>query len=421
MPFFSKLSQKQIIGLFAGLFVIFVISILTFVQLTGNQKSSQQNNSSANSDKSVSFSSSNSSTNSNSNYSNNSNSVANSGNLSNQSSNFINNSNNSSNSNSTSSENQNPTKSINSSNKNGENGNSNQNLYFKGKIGDKNIRVIFEVNIGFADKRLQETGIVPSIVYAEGKYIYEGISKSVIDLNCEFYLGGLNINTCTEIVDNKKTGFWYFGGNDKTGFWNQQFVSNTEKEPNSVKIELVKIEPFKIEDFLVKSGSLTNLKKNNISVEDRKLWYQKLKWTQSCEDNSSDFEILGDTSGQMKFLNLSDTEFLVNIKCNCGAYQCWNNLVYYDEKNDISKLLEFDSYKENGDKTKTNLLTSLGFDLITKKLESFNKYAGHGGCGYKGNYKWNDTLKSFELTDFKQNSDCNNIDKMKNWKIIYQK
>ena len=86
MPFFSKLSQKQIIGLFAGLFVVFCLSILAFVQLTGNQKSSQQNNSLANSEQSVSFPNSNFSSNSN-NSSNSAILSTNSGNSSTQSSN----------------------------------------------------------------------------------------------------------------------------------------------------------------------------------------------------------------------------------------------------------------------------------------------------------------------------------------------
>lgn len=293
--------------------------------------------------------------------------------------------------------------------------------YFKGNIDKKPIRMV--LNYSCISMPICHEQVIT------GNYIYENVSKNKLQLNCTFLGAGIAKFECqeTEIIDSdnlgqtsKTTGIW----SRKTAPSNADKITGTWSNPDKTKtlpFSLEKTEEFNLENFLVKKESLTDLKKDNISIEDRKLWYQKLKWSRECEDNSSDFEILGDRSGQMEFLNLSNTELLVDINCNCGAYQCWHNLVYYDEKNDVSKLLEFDSYNDDGNKIKKNLLTLPSFDPKAKTIETLNKYTGHGGCGYAGDYKWNNSLKKFELTEFRQNTDCNDINKMKNWKVIYQK
>ena len=187
-------------------------------------------------------------------------------------------------------------------------------------------------------------------------------------------------------------------------FSSQQTISNS----NSIS-----------QSSLINSQGSTSLKKDSISVEDRKFWYQKLKWSEMCEDRFS-WRSDENESG-VKFLNLSDTEFLVEISCGYGPYQRWSNFVYYDEKNDISKLLEFDSYDEKSNKIKIDILTSAGFDSKTKTFRTWNKYVGHGGCGYIGDYKWDNDLKSFELTEFRQYTDCEKPIGDSNWKVIYQK
>jgi Protein of unknown function (DUF1176) len=388
MQFFSKLSQKQIIGLFAGLFVIFVISILAFVQLTGNQKSAQQNNLS------------NSSTNSNQNPTNNSVIYNSQSSVSPNSNSAI-----------SSQENvSNPTSSVQNSNISIEN--NPEKHYFKGKIADLPIKIILE----YYSYR-------GNYILNGGKYLYEKQGK-IIDLKVNYTCGQDDCRGyLNEFVDNSKTGFFIITSAETRGFYGDNINGTWTNPENTVKLpfSLEKVEKFNLEDFLVKKESFADLKKDNLSVEDRKLWYQKLQWTKMCEDNSSDFEILGDTSGQMEFSNFSDTEFLVDINCNCGAYQCWHNLVYYDEKNDVSKLLEFDSYNDDGNKIKKNLLTLPSFDPKAKTIETLNKYAGHGGCGYSENYEWQNNLKNFELVKFTQNSDCNNPVGEDKWKVIYQK
>lgn len=57
----------------------------------------------------------------------------------------------------------------------------------------------------------------------------------------------------------------------------------------------------------------------------------------------------------------------------------------------------------------------------SRKDRTFNKYAGHGGCGYVGDYDWNEILKNFELSKFVKNSDCNKLVETSKWQIIYQR
>ena len=333
----------------------------------------------------------------------------------------------------------------NSTNSDSSQNSNSQNLYFKGKIGDSPIRMVLKIS--------SNNSIITDSAFVNwytGSYIYENKSNEKIILVCGIIrseqVAKLDSNhqfngvgtkfkefKCDESVIKSEMrtgsmqGIIHATGSFADESFDNQFSgtwSNADKTVN-LPFSLEKVYEFNLENYYARKmiDIKDTLRKKNMSAQDRKQLYQRLKWAGECEDDFGQ-GIVGDKGeyeGNVKVFNFSDTELLINASCGCGAYQCWSNLVYYDEKNDISKLLEFDSYKENSDKTKKNLLTSAGFDPITKKLETYNKYAGHGGCGYTENYNWNNNLKNFKLSKFVQNSDCDNPVGTDKWKMIYQK
>lgn len=158
-----------------------------------------------------------------------------------------------------------------------------------------------------------------------------------------------------------------------------------------------------------KSFSSNSLKKENLTLADRKKWRPILKWSDECEQPFQNINYGADYSG-LTFYELTSHKYLIEVVCYLGAYQGVSNYFFLDESKSPprAELLTFKKYYYDDSSklmaTTTEDLPGGQFVSSTKKLIILNKYRGPGDCGTYSVYSF--PLFYPELAEFRAQPIC---------------
>jgi hypothetical protein len=142
-------------------------------------------------------------------------------------------------------------------------------------------------------------------------------------------------------------------------------------------------------------------KKENLSYEDRQAWLEILKWSEHCGPDTSDLRRPGvslppqNPSG-LRFWQLEPKKYLVEVKCQAGAYNDLQLYLFYDETTTppACRIVHFEKYdikaKNIGAETETEVLGSMEFDPREQELTRFEMARGLGDCGAWFKYRINE-------------------------------
>ena len=152
-------------------------------------------------------------------------------------------------------------------------------------------------------------------------------------------------------------------------------------------------------------------------------WQEILNWPEECNEPGID---LAQTSGVYQY-HLNKQSSLILVLCFRAAYQDNYRLYHYKYSTSDVIALQLESFYENLDGNLEELyLDSFAsantYDDFSSRAEDFSvfeKAAGHGGCGYVADYKWNYTSEEYELTTFSGNFDCENPVDSDQWTVLY--
>lgn len=131
-----------------------------------------------------------------------------------------------------------------------------------------------------------------------------------------------------------------------------------------------------------------------LTYAEREVWHSILEWPQSVEDEflSTRGSINPDDYGGLKFYDLENERYLVEIQTLTAAYQGAYIYMFYNKKWDEASEIIFPTVHDN---TNNDQLTSqIGltglptFDEDTKELEMYNRSRGVGGCGTLERYSF---------------------------------
>lgn len=151
-------------------------------------------------------------------------------------------------------------------------------------------------------------------------------------------------------------------------------------------------------------------------------WQEILDWPEECNEPG----IGSEETGVYKYL-LDKQNYLVLVLCFRAAYQDNFRLYKYNfSTNDATPLQLKSFYQDLSGNLVEQSLDSFGsaniYDDFSSRGEDFSvfeKAAGHGGCGYVADYKWNYASEEYELTTFSGNFDCEDPVDSDQWPVLY--
>jgi hypothetical protein len=141
-------------------------------------------------------------------------------------------------------------------------------------------------------------------------------------------------------------------------------------------------------------------KKENLTYEDRQAWQKILQWPEHCGPDPADLRrpdasLPPENPSGLRFWELQPKKYLVEVKCQVGAYNDLQLYLFYDETNapPASRMVHFEKYdfeaKTIGAETETELLGWTEFQPREKGLTRFDMARGLGDCGMWFKYRIN--------------------------------
>ncbi len=154
-------------------------------------------------------------------------------------------------------------------------------------------------------------------------------------------------------------------------------------------------------------------------VVTRIYWQDRLQWNEyrDCSEESG----FGQEDAGIEVHALNDNESLVLVVCNVYAYQADYLAFYYNHTTGDATPLEVVRYQgTDGGPSPYKDYDLGGFAWYEDgTLLTYTKYAGHGTCGERASYAWNDATKEFDLMRFEAEYDCVESDQLDDWPVIY--
>ncbi len=123
------------------------------------------------------------------------------------------------------------------------------------------------------------------------------------------------------------------------------------------------------------------------SINERAGWFDRVGWSQECEEWFTDWNKLNNEKKcLMSFFPLGDNEYLVEVTCGCGPYQCSYSYFHLDEGTDPPEIapLEISQLEMAEGKYKivpSPMISGLSyFNAKDKTLFINTRHRGMGDC-----------------------------------------
>lgn len=113
--------------------------------------------------------------------------------------------------------------------------------------------------------------------------------------------------------------------------------------------------------------------------------------------------------GSTEVLWVGENHAVLKLLCLRGAYQSayvFYNILNVGAQENVTALW-FDVFDDEGNRTRTNMLTDALYDRAAKTLTSLSKQRGATDCGTAATYAWRDDMGGFfDLMEFRQKLEC---------------